>query len=86
MSTQPSKGRLDLDRLREWHRGGQAAARAAGPKTPVFTSRVKVKLLENQLKEGRLGKYTVLSDETVDRGGSDKGPPPLQYFLAGAAF
>ncbi len=36
--------------------------------------------------EGRVGKFRLESDEPAARGGTELGPTPRQYFVAGAAF
>jgi uncharacterized OsmC-like protein len=33
-----------------------------------------------------MGKFVVESDEPVVRGGTEKGPSPLQYVMMGTAF
>ena len=48
--------------------------------------RATVRLVENQLKEGRLGDHTVYCDEAIERGGTDKGPSPLEYLVASVGF
>jgi hypothetical protein len=48
--------------------------------------RASVRLVENQLKEGRLGEHTVVCDEAVERGGTGKGPSPLEYLVASVGF
>ena len=64
-------------------------AKARQSASPVVTRNVvrcSVRLVENQLKEGRLGNHTVYADEPAERGGTDRGPAPLQYFIAGVGF
>ena len=48
--------------------------------------RASVRLVENQLKEGRLGEDTIVCDEAVERGGTGKGPSPLEYLVASVGF
>lgn len=36
--------------------------------------------------EGRVRNHVFMSDEPPIRGGTDKGPSPLEYFIAGFAF
>jgi hypothetical protein len=48
--------------------------------------RASVRLVENQLKEGRLGEHTIVCDEAVERGGTGKGPSPLEYLVASVGF
>jgi len=50
------------------------------------TIRAVANLLEDMHIEARVGKFHLESDEPAVRGGTDLGPTPLQYFVAGAAF
>ena len=52
---------------------------------PMVT-RAKVSLIGDQLKEARVGEYTIKSDEHRARGGDGEGPAPLQYFIAAIGF
>jgi putative redox protein len=47
--------------------------------------RVDLKHLDHLTMEARKRHFTFLVDEPAERGGTDKGPNPLAYFLAGAA-
>jgi len=47
--------------------------------------RVDLKHLDHLTMEVRKRQFTFLVDEPAERGGTDKGPNPLAYFLAGAA-
>lgn len=47
--------------------------------------RVDLKHLDHLTMEARKRQFTFLVDEPAERGGTDKGPNPLAYFLAGAA-
>ena len=47
--------------------------------------RVDLKHLDHLTMEARKRHFTFLVDEPTERGGTDKGPNPLAYFLAGAA-
>ncbi len=47
--------------------------------------RVDLKHLDHLTMEARKRNFTFLVDEPAERGGTDKGPNPLAYFLAGAA-
>jgi len=47
--------------------------------------RVDLKHLDHLTMEARKRHFTFLVDEPEERGGTDKGPNPLAYFLAGAA-
>ncbi len=50
------------------------------------TTRAVARILEDVHLEGRMGKYVVESDEPLARGGTEKGPSPLQYLMMGTAF
>ncbi len=47
--------------------------------------RVDLKHLDHLAMEARKRHFNFLVDEPGERGGTDKGPNPLAYFLAGAA-
>ena len=44
------------------------------------------RIVEDVHLEGRMGKFVVESDEPLARGGTEKGPSPLQYVMMGTAF
>lgn len=50
------------------------------------TTRATARILEDTHLEGRMGRFTVESDEPVARGGNDLAPSPLQYLMVGTAF
>jgi hypothetical protein len=50
------------------------------------TTRAVARILEDVHLEGRMGKFVVESDEPLARGGTEKGPSPLQYLMVGTAF
>jgi hypothetical protein len=52
----------------------------------MLVVRASVRLVENQLKEGQVGEHTVVCDEAVERGGTGKGPSPLEYLVASVGF
>jgi len=47
--------------------------------------RVDLRHLDHLTMEARKRSFTFIVDEPEERGGTDKGPNPLAYFLAGAA-
>jgi len=51
-----------------------------------ITTRAVAKILEDVHLEGRMGNFVVESDEPLARGGTEKGPSPLQYVMMGTAF
>jgi len=50
------------------------------------TTRAVARILDDVHLEGRMGRFVVESDEPLARGGTDKGPSPLQYVMMGTAF
>ncbi|MBI2371955.1 MAG: hypothetical protein HYV08_17295 [Deltaproteobacteria bacterium] len=85
MSAQGQQGRIDLAKFREAMKEQQEAARR-GPEGYTLVQRAKIRLVEDQLKEARVGEYTILCDEPKARKGGGKGPSPLQYFVAAVGF
>ena len=84
MADKPTN-RVDMEKGRQVY--GQTRARfASNPALGQTTIRAVAKLLEDLHIEARVGKFHLESDEPAARGGTDLGPTPLQYFLAGAAF
>jgi uncharacterized OsmC-like protein len=51
----------------------------------IATHRIDIKLVERLHFEASFGHFNFAIDEPSERGGTDKGLPPLAYFLAGAA-
>ena len=79
-------GRVDLDKqMREILRPRQEMAEKPYAQRTT-TTRAVARILEDVHLEGRMGKFVVESDEPVARGGTEKGPSPLQYFMVGTAF
>ena len=54
--------------------------------TPVLTQRAVAHIDKDMHMIGRVGRFTIESDEPTERGGDDLAPAPLQYIVAGAAF
>jgi hypothetical protein len=59
---------------------------AKTPEQRRTTTRAVARIVEDVHLEGRMGKFVVESDEPVARGGTEKGPSPLQYLMMGTAF
>jgi hypothetical protein len=59
---------------------------AKSPDQRRTTTRAVARILDDVHLEGRMGKFVVESDEPVARGGTEKGPSPLQYVMMGTAF
>jgi hypothetical protein len=60
--------------------------RAKAPDQRRTTTRAVARILDDVHLEGRMGKFVVESDEPLARGGTEKGPSPLQYVMMGTAF
>lgn len=57
------------------------------PEEAVTVHQAKIRLIEDHFKEGRVpGGYVIISDEPKERGGSGKGPAPLQYLVSSVGF
>ena len=83
MNTVRSKGKIDLAKFRDAAR--EQIEEAKRGKHTIQT-RAVIRLVEDQLKEARVGDYTLLCDEAKSRRGGGKGPAPLGYFVAGIGF
>jgi hypothetical protein len=79
-------GRVDLDKQRREIERLRAEMRAKTPEQRVVTTRAVARILEDVHLEGRIGKFTVESDEPLSRGGTEKGASPLQFLMLGTAF
>ena len=84
MTQERPGGRIDLAKFREAMRASQERGRAAPDNRIV--SRAKITLIEDQLKEARVGDYTLICDEARSRRGGGAGPGPLSYFIAAIGF
>ncbi len=77
-------GKIDLAKFRETMREQREQARRSDGHT--LTTRAKIRLVEDQLKEAQIGEYTILCDEAKSRRGGGVAPSPLQYFVAAIGF
>ena len=78
--------RVDLRKqMREIVRMRQEMS-AKSPEQRRTTTRAVARILDDVHLEGRMGKFVVESDEPLARGGTEKGPSPLQYLIVGTAF
>jgi hypothetical protein len=59
---------------------------ARAPEQRRTTTRAVARILDDVHLEGRMGKFVVESDEPLARGGTEKGPSPLQYLMVATAF
>ncbi len=78
-------GKIDLAKFREASKEQRELAKA-GPEGHTIRQRAVIRLIEDQLKEARVGEYTILCDEAKSRRGGGKAPSPLQYFVAAVGF
>ena len=83
MTEKAKGGRIDLAKFREVMEAGRERARANPPR---IVSRAKITLIEDQLKEARVGDFTLVCDEARSRRGGGRGPGPLSYFIAAIGF
>lgn len=74
-----AKQRREIDRIR-----AELSARPRHERR--VTTRATARIIDNVRLEGRMGRFTVESDEPLARGGTDQGPSPLQYLMVGTAF
>jgi len=79
------KGRIDLAKFRKTAKEQRERART-GPQGHTIQSRAVIRLVEDQLKEARVGEYTLRCDEAQSRRGGGKAPGPLSYFIAAIGF
>ena len=79
------EGKIDRAMYRHVHKEQQERAKQ-GPEGYTMTTRAVIRLIEGQLKEARIGEYTIQCDEAKSRKGGGKAPSPLQYFVAATGF
>lgn len=80
------RGRVNLDKQMHEIERLRAEMRALPVHAPTVTTRAVAKIVQDVHLEGRMGQFTVHSDEPASRGGTDIGPSPLQYLMVGVAF
>lgn len=80
-----SEGKIDLAKFREVTKEQRERAKE-GPEGHTLRQRAVIRLIGDQLKEARVGDYTILCDEAKSRKGGGKGPSPLQFFVAAVGF
>lgn len=78
-------GKIDLAKFREANREQRERAKGAA-EGHFIRQRAVIRLIEDQLKEARVGEYTLLCDEAKSRKGGGKAPSPLAYFVAAVGF
>lgn len=84
MTPEP-RSRVALDHMRAEFDKWRAAA-SGGPDRSTITIRATARILENVHLEGTVRGHRFESDEPAERGGTNRGPAPLTYFVMGAAF
>ena len=86
MAQERTGGRIDLATFREKMRESRERNQADPERLRPIVSRAKIRLVEDQLKEARVGDYTLLCDEARSRRGGGRAPGPLSYFIAAIGF
>ena len=57
------------------------------PEKAVTVHQAKIRLVKDQFKEAQVpGGYVIACDEPAERGGTGKGPAPLQYLVSAVGF
>jgi hypothetical protein len=84
MSEQP-KSRVNLELMRAEYERFRAAA-ATRPERGKISFRAAARILEDVHLEGTVRGHRLEADEPPERGGQNRAPAPLSYFLMGAAF
>jgi hypothetical protein len=77
---------VDLDKQMHEIERMRSEMSAKPPEQRTVTTRAVAKIVEDVHLEGRMGKFTVEADEPLARGGTEKGPSPLQFLMMGTAF
>jgi hypothetical protein len=78
-------GRIDTGKFKEVQDEIRAQVRA-NPNAGRITSRARIRLIGDQLKEAQTGGFTLRCDEAQERRGTGTAPSPLQYFVAAIGF
>ncbi len=80
------RGRVDLPRQRAEIERIRAEKSARAIQDRKVTTRAVAHIVADTRIEGRLGRFTVHSDEPAERGGDGTAPSPLQFLMAAVAF
>jgi len=78
-------GKIDRAKFREANNAQRERARI-GEVGHTIQTRAVIRLIEDQLKEARVGEYTLRCDEAKSRRGGGQAPSPLAYFVAAVGF
>lgn len=84
MTAEP-RSRVNLQHMRAEFDAWRAAARGGRDRSTI-TIRATARILEDVHLEGTVRGHRFESDEPPERGGTNRGPAPLTYFVMGAAF
>jgi hypothetical protein len=81
-------GLIDAGKFKEFQ-DERKARTIKDPSLRQMIQRAKIRLVRDQLKElkeARVGEFTLTSDEATARGGGGTAPGPLTYFVAAVGF
>jgi hypothetical protein len=78
-------GLIDTGKFKQVQEGLREAA-STDPGAGRITSRARVRLIGDQLKEAQTGGFTLRCDEAQERRGTGTAPSPLQYFVVAIGF
>jgi hypothetical protein len=78
-------GLIDTGKFKQVQDQINEQARIA-PDVGRITSRARIRLIGDQLKEAQTGGFTLRCDEAQERRGTGTAPSPLQYFVAAIGF
>lgn len=78
-------GLIDTDKFKQIQQQLRESARG-DPEAGRITSRARIRLIGDQVKEAQTGGFTLRCDEAQERRGTGTAPSPLQYFVAAIGF
>jgi hypothetical protein len=78
-------GLIDTGKFKEFQ-DERKARTIKDPSLRHMVQRAKIRLVKDQLKEARVGEFTLISDEATARGGGGTAPGTLTYFCAAVGF
>ncbi|TMD23317.1 MAG: hypothetical protein E6I99_07305 [Chloroflexi bacterium] len=84
--SKPARSRVNLRKQMDEIVRMRREMSATPPDQRRTTTRAVARILDDVHLEGQMGKFVVESDEPLARGGTEKGPSPLQYVMMGTAF
>ncbi|TMD81863.1 MAG: hypothetical protein E6I74_10760 [Chloroflexi bacterium] len=84
--SKPARSRVNLRKQMDEIVRMRREMSATPPDQRRTTTRAVARILDDVHLEGHMGKFVVESDEPLARGGTEKGPSPLQYVMMGTAF